>query len=359
MTEENKNIQDFFEKKFKYFDELVDSLANSSHKTLSPPFIKYYTNNDDLISFLSDFYKVYISEVKNLGMDLLVWINKTMKVFIYKNSQDKIEKEFNILQEISDICNMILETLQFQFAGRLFDGFECMENVMTKNDFHLTYLLPQLVMNSVLLFRVRNEPNIKVAKDLFHIPFQMRDQCASYRFSLLGYPSLYLAGSVETALHETNINSNNYTCIGYCNKNRPLKFIDLSLPSWKLDFSSKYCLTVFYPLIVACGLKVRNPNSPFKPEYVIPQLFFQYIRLHFSNFDGIAYASTKNDVVDYKSPENKNYALYVRHTEQESGYSQELADILTVSSPISPKINETPKMLESKIRKMKFTDLLL
>lgn len=352
----NIEIQDEIINIFSDFDNFIESIVTSSNKKFSPPFTKYYDENHDIIYFLNSFFKNYLLELKSFDRNLIYAVNYSMKQFIEKHSKGQICRNFDFIEECTQLCNMIIEVLQYNFAGRPFDAFEVMEKVMMADNFHLTYLLPTLQFHGVL-FRVRKGTGYTERKELFHTPFHLREKCASYRYSLLGYPSLYLAGSIETALKETNVTDKNFTCSGF-SKNEGYKFIDLSLPTKRLDFSDKYCLLVFYPLIVACGLKVKKNDCPFKPEYVVSQLLFQYIRLHYSGFDGIAYASTKNDKIDYQSIKNKNFVIYVKHTEQEMGFSEETGQNILSSIPITQMDKESLEEFENRIRKSDFETIM-
>ena len=46
-----------------------------------------------------------------------------------------------------------------------------------------------------------------------------------------------------------------------------------------------------FPLIIACSIKVKDTNSIFKPEYIIPQILLQWIREN-EDIDAIKYSST-------------------------------------------------------------------
>ena len=99
-------------------------------------------------------------------------------------------------------------------------------------------------------------------------------------------------------------------------------------------FWEQYSLVLFYPLIVACALKVKDSNSPFKPEYVIPQLLTQVVRLHGTGFDGVSYTSTKYDMPDYRNPRQRNFVMFVPFANRREGYSPELAKKLESTLPL-------------------------
>ena len=171
---------------------------------------------------------------------------------------------------------------------------------------------------------------------MFHVPFDERVKCNTYRYSTLGYPSLYLASSLLTSLKECDYdNPENYYCSCF-KSTKQLTFVDLSYSSIATDFTEKYSFLVFYPLIVACSQKVREPNMPFKPEYIITQHLFQVIRLHNNviEIDGITYTSTKYDDVLFTNDSRRNFVMYILDSVKEKGYSEELAKKFISTKPL-------------------------
>lgn len=351
-----ERLNDIFgEKMSKDFETFVDSIANGTNKKFSPPFDAYQKSTGDMLSFCNQFFTEYFTVLKNLPIKDIRKIGRVMHDIVLQYGPDHLSKRFNLLKDAGEIIAAVLETIQFHFAGRPFDGFECLEKKLTKNNFHLMHLLPTLLIDEKLpLYRVRKEKGLKDKKELFHIPFEKRHKCATERFSIPGYASLYLSESLETAILETKVTEPEYSASCFKANNKELKFVDLSLPNRELNVTDKYCLLVFYPLIVACGLKVKFPDAPFKPEYVVSQDLFLTIRLHYRGISGVSYTSTQYKTPNYKDDKERNYVLYVRNTESEKGYSEKLAEDVLLTSPYSPKSSETISDVEKKITKLQF-----
>lgn len=81
--------------------------------------------------------------------------------------------------------------------------------------------------------------------------------------------------------------------------NRPINLIS-NINIWinnaekeKVQKIYQYLLNyiITYPLAVACSIKVNERNNKFVEEYVIPQIFMQWIR-ESNHFDGIKYKSS-------------------------------------------------------------------
>lgn len=324
------------------FTDFAKILALGKHPTLSPPFKAYQDSDNDILSFYHSFFKEYLSNLKAIGPQVIEKVNTTMQSAI--ETQGKLKINFDIITEVKAVCKAILDATTEYFKGFPALAYEIFEEAMTDNNCHLLELLPQLLIKDTIFYRVRKGINFQERKDLFHTPFEKRVKCNSYRFSTLGYPSLYLASTLKTALLESDAkNLEEYSCACF-KPTRTLTFIDLALPDRKLEFWEQYSLVVFYPLITACNLKVKERNEPFKPEYIIPQLLVQIIRLHSQNFDGITYTSTKHENVCYTSFDQRDFIMYIPFAEQEKGYSQELAEKLISTKPMPCNVKGVEKI---------------
>lgn len=325
------------------FTDFAKILAFGKHPTLSPPFKAYQDSDNDILSFYHSFFEEYLSNLKTIGAQVIEKVNAEMHSVI--ETQGELKINFDIITEVKTVCNAILDATTQYFKGFPALAYDEFEKAMTRNHCHLLELLPQLLIeDNILFYRVRKGINFQERKDLFHTPFEKRVKCNSYRFSTLGYPSLYLASTLETALLESDVkNPEEYSCACF-KPTHKLTFIDLALPDRKLEFWEQYSLVVFYPLIMACNLKVKEKDEPFKPEYIIPQLLVQTIRLHSQNLDGITYTSTKHENICYTSFDQRDFIMYIPSAEQEKGYSQKLAEKLISTKPMPCDVKNVEKV---------------
>lgn len=351
-------IEMILKAELKDYVDFATILAKGAHETLSPPFIGYSDSDIDILDFYHQFFLEYIDCLKKIDNNIIDKVNITMQTLINKHRNQIIK--FDIIQETEDLCNAVLEATTQYFKGFPNIAYEKLEQVFIDNSCHLLQLLPQLTCKNIQLYRARKGEGLQERKELFHTPFESRTKCASYRFSTLGYPSLYLASSLETALLEVGAkNPSEYFCSCF-KTNSDMYFVDLALPNRDLTFWEQYSLLVFYPLIVACNLKVKNVNDPFKPEYVIPQLLTQIIRLHSNNIIGISYTSTKHKQIDYTEFKQRNFVIYVPYAELSKGYSKDLSKFLYSTMPIPCNINanETIKDIENKYSNLEFGEII-
>ena len=318
------------------FDNFANDLARGVIIPLAPPFKDYDTYNGNLIGYYQQFFDKYLHYLDQIDAQTWLFINCAIEAYIEKHRHIKVS--FNLLQEVNELIDAIMGGITAYFNGLLSEAYQVMEKAFLRKEKHLLQLIPQIVYQGGSLYRVRGKCNIKDSKELFHTPIELRSKCGSYRYSIVGYPSLYVAGSLDTALKETRITDTNYSAIRFATRG-VIQCADLSLPNADLTLWERYALVLFYPLIMACGLKVKNDKDPFKPEYVIPQILFQIISQH-SPLMGVSYTSTRYSKPDFRDSLQRNFVFRVPKATQAQGYSKELADLLTCTEPLSPDVNE-------------------
>ena len=141
---------------------------------------------------------------------------------------------------------------------------------------------------------------------VFHTPYNMRSKVSSSRYSIAGYPSLYLATSILLCCEEMHIDPYQDLAIvsrfrmeqnmEYANASinvielaiKPQDFVQVINESDSMhrkidahrlnDKSVQEAYLLWYPLIAACSYIRRNKNDPFAAEYIVPQLLMQWVR---------------------------------------------------------------------------------
>jgi hypothetical protein len=150
-------------------------------------------------------------------------------------------------------------------------------------------------------------------EDLFHIPFEKRHKVPSDRYSIPGLPCLYLSGSLYTCWEElgrppfhevqaaafwlkdpnsvkilnfANVPAHFLSCVN-ANDVEP---VDGGLTKQDVERHISMSL-VLWPLMASSSITEKHRRSPFKPEYLIPQMLLQWLRNN-DEFDGVCYFST-------------------------------------------------------------------
>jgi hypothetical protein len=151
------------------------------------------------------------------------------------------------------------------------------------------------------------------ADELFHIPLTKRAYSNNERFSLAGFPSLYLSTMLPLAWQECGY-PQKYYYSEYQFENsydstfenrlvdKELRFLSLYSPdeicNWGtsvkynhfdlwLEVVTKYLKS--YPLILACSFVNQSGKVPYKQEYIIPQMLMQWVQRNNSTVQGISY----------------------------------------------------------------------
>jgi hypothetical protein len=243
---------------------------------------------------------------------------------------------------------------------------QLIQNVDLSSD--LIYFRTKIIASNSKFYRVKKEYkadelldrghedgiNLKYdISELFHVPFHKRKAIGTNRFSIPGFPCLYLSESLTTSWSECIEKPNEaFHAIGYSN-HRPLYIADISpfeftTPEivrhdgkdylYQLDLNPNVLLGYghLYLLVLACHSKVEyyfdyNGEVKFKSEYIIPQLLLQWFKENGVLVDGIRYLSC---TAKQKFSETKlspfNYVLPVQDL-TETGHCSHLSHIFSKS----------------------------
>lgn len=226
--------------------------------------------------------------------------------------------------------------------------------------------LEPLATERLYLYRLRgiNDAAKHMRKDLFHVPSGARSMISTCRYSIAGYPSLYLTTSVELGMEEIGKPQNNvlvsrfklrrkqellnirvlemgikpqdfteqdyerdYEHINRNRSIRSLEGIDLRDPAIRSSYLR------WYPLIAACSFIRANKNCPFSSEYIIPQLLMQWVREQIgrNGLVGIRYfscASVRASNLGF------DYVFPVNNTDYPGGYCSVLRDSFSLTEPV-------------------------
>jgi len=214
-----------------------------------------------------------------------------------------IERICNRQRHLSD---QIKATLDAYYNGKPSEAFRNLSEGMISNLKNFNDVLNvRTYFSDENFYRIRlHKENFPIEiNSFFHIPFEKRGLVKTQRFSIPGFPSLYLGSSVYLCWEELNRpNINEFQAVRLRTTNR-LNIIDLAPPKFdNVHPDDLYNYLMIWPLVMACSVKVRNYEDTFKPEYIIPQLLLQWVREK-EDIDGICYQTThmnfkKNSLVE-------------------------------------------------------------
>ena len=191
--------------------------------------------------------------------------------------------------------------------------------------------------------------------ELFHPPFHKRRSVSTTRFSIPGYPSLYLSDKLQTSYSECipEPDTDPFHAISFRNI-RPLYFIDLSeerfiddvnkfpgiKPLSSIDVSNITDHLGLYQLVIACHTKIdyvpyyKGERIQFKAEYILPQLMLQWLKHNGFAVDGIRYKSCTSERRFAALNCHYNYVLPVRRS-LDKGFCPTLASLFASTETYS------------------------
>lgn len=304
---------------------------------------------------ISDLLDEYINELLLFGED------KDPDNEYFMN----IEVDTDKICLISDLLKRCIREYHQGFPSNAFRTMKRIMNVLIERPlkvYQKSGSLEPLETDRLYLFRLRgiSDTAKHTKKDLFHVPSSARSMISTCRYSIAGYPSLYLTTSIELGKEEIGRTNNNLLVSRfklirsqqelnirvlelavrpqdfynesreYNNANMLTKDLrDINLRN--KDFRASYLL--WYPLIAACSFIRANKNSPFSSEYIIPQLLMQWIRKQVGGNElmGIRYfscASIRASELGF------DYVFPVNNTKYEEGYCSVLRDSFSLTNPV-------------------------
>lgn len=152
---------------------------------------------------------------------------------------------------------------------------------------------------------IQNNPD-----ELFHIPLSKKAFTNSERFSIAGFPSLYLSSMLPLAWQECGYPSKYYYSEFQYKKMHnternvydEFRFLGLYSPSeiynWGIatkynhfnewfNVISKYMKQ--YPLLLSCAFVNHSGKVSYKQEYIVPQMLMQWVQRNSEKIQGISY----------------------------------------------------------------------
>jgi len=222
-----------------------------------------------------------------------------------------------LLNLVDRIVEVHLRILQYCYKGDLFFAYKLIYQLLLCQNSKLSqYLIESYInyMDSNLIqgekyFRIRVEQIGKDVDNCSHVPYNLRRNIDSNRFSLQGLPCLYLANSLATAdkeTHELEEGMQKWYSEFVPIKKFPvtdLRFRGLKISS-DMDIYDAFKLLITFPMRLLCSLKVKNDSHKFHEEYLFPQLLSHlilvYLKEHpndklYNGTEGIMFDSTQNE----------------------------------------------------------------
>jgi hypothetical protein len=275
--------------------------------------------------FIEKFLNDFLEKVEALDDNQIQLDTFSVDIEFVKSTQRKIVKG-------------LIECIKNYYDGYPQNAYKKI-NMVLRNDLKDLYAIIKQKTYEVneSFYRIRlSDKNFTFDKsELFHIPFQYRNKVSTQRYSIPGFPSLYLGRTVYICWEELNRPSIDKIQVVRLKNKKIINCLDLTPPlndCKNLDELYKFFMT--FPLIACCSVKVFDSTDTFKPEYIIPQLLLQWVRNN-DILDGIRYKSTHiNSEVYKENSELINIVMPVKKTKN-IGLCEELLSTFESTEVIS------------------------
>lgn len=266
----------------------------------------------------------------------------------------KIELE-KIKPKIEKLSNSIIDSIAAFLNGDSIAAYKIFEAGLNQIKNHL--LIKNGITNiesikeSEQFYRARfGADGLFKREEMFHIPFEKRHLVTTQRYSLPGIPCLYLANSTYLCWEELGKPDFDRTQFSrYDLLDCDLKFLNLNHTNQAISFIGfdkdgdidemtsflvmQYIST--WPLQAAVSNVVKYRDSPFKPEYIIPQLLLQWV-VNNKELDGIRFFSTKyNGSVPILHFGNFSNLVIPIKKSKNKGLCDELKKKIKLTNPLS------------------------
>ena len=209
------------------------------------------------------------------------------------------------IEEIDKLIRDIWKADKYFQTGQITECYKTIYDIIFSSSYSHEIVITHDIDIDNFFYRMRECDNeyLFSKEELFHIPFQKRQKTSNQRFSLTGYPCLYLGKSIYVCWEELNRPKIENANIVGLKTLRLIHLLDLRMPTEIQDVSDFYRI----PLIIASSVKVQEPNLPFKPEYVISQAILHAIISHNNT---ISSPNNLNGIIYYSSSVNDRQRLF-------------------------------------------------
>ena len=292
--------------------------------------------------------------------DLFKEINKAKEDSSYKNSNiiARLDTLFNVLNVrlkderirtsiLDDICNNLIKIVDLSLSGRRNEAFNLLYVTYFKDDNISRLDIKDYNAGKKAFYRMRNSQEyVQYEKnDMYHIPFDKNYLVGNERFSITGFPTLYLSSSIYGCWEETGRGNLEYANVALFKNTQKIRLISLITPSSRTMVQNNNVLFAF-PLLLASSLEVIHPKEKFIPEYIVPQLLMECL-IEYRNQNvttdilGIEYKSVHKNKRDLMFDESDktdifiNYAIPPFDYKSEGGICPKLMEIFEYWNSVS------------------------
>lgn len=310
--------------------KLINIFENNIFETPIP------NGNSSVSSILKNRFSIYLNTIKQL------------------RGRDKYTKTIiDQISTIENLCKMLIKSVRKYNDGSPYNAYKAFSDGITPLEPYLYFRIKERVKypETISLFRARKSDTKYLSKDgIFHIPFEQRGKVGNQRFSIDGFPCLYLGSSIYVCWEELNRpDFENLYISKFRLKTRRPNILDLTFSVDKakasiLNFNkdndfSEWQLNntiekiIIFPLIISSSIINKQNNDIFKEEYIVPQILLEWARNN-NQINAIEYSSMSLPDYNLDAGLYRNYVFPAKRYKNK-GCCSFLSSIFELTEPIA------------------------
>lgn len=279
-------------------------------------------------------------------------LNSYVQLLEELDEVDRPDVWTSIVARVKQLCNGLNRAVNSEYKGMRHSAYNSVKHQLDgykKQNVEISGLAIdaniQDIHSGTVFYRMRKvalEEQKKIKRgDIFHIPLDKRGLVETQRYSVPGYPCLYLSHRVYGCWEEMNRPDFGTVMVSKFQSQADFRVLDIRMPSKMLWENNWIKCVKYFPFVIASMVQVKNNKDSYKPEYLIPQLLTEWVIAHnreladrSDEIIGILYTSSqKNDDFDYPEESYDNLAIPVLSPLSLGKYCKRLKELFKLSKP--------------------------
>lgn len=307
-------------------------------------------------------YSISLLPVKPCDKEFRPYFNFVIQRY-YKTVKDYCSNSGSTFDEdrlkrLEQLCEGLKRIVKSEYEGCRHSAYVTLRNQLEGKESKITgsnpYLIEPLASLGTLVMEkgkafyrmrdIKGEGRYGLdTRGMFHIPFSKKGGVKTQRYSVPGFPCLYLGLSTYSCWEELLRPDFGTVMVSKLVLTQDIELLDLRIPTfeeWGKNISNSILL---FPLVIASMFQVKDTNATYKPEYLIPQLITEWVisrkllyRKTGSRIIGIIYTSVHKNQ-DFNFPESvfDNVAIPVLKplNNEKMEYCPKLSELFEVTPP--------------------------
>ncbi len=178
---------------------------------LKDVFEKYKEKCDSFLSPDESRHNNFSGETRDFIVGGMEKFEEVSMPYLTNAIRARLEQE-EFLQKCKSITDKILEIIEKYFNGHSGKAYDEFKNLLDSSDCNICGLISCPVDKDHVYFPFSNLYRLRSTDEdlsdnplgLFHVPYSLRERIGTERYSIPGFPCLYLGGSIGLCWHECN-----------------------------------------------------------------------------------------------------------------------------------------------------------